>query len=147
MIDFEQRTRELSQRQWCQENDVPRSTLQNWLARKDNIESDIDVIHFFESPSGLCFLHRLMTALHFVFTKVGVASTHNVSEFLHLSGLSAFVAASETTQKKISGQMETKLAEFAQEEIEQLGSEMPDKRITMCEDETYHPEICMVAIE
>ncbi|MGK5092037.1 hypothetical protein WDW89_08510, partial [Deltaproteobacteria bacterium TL4] len=42
VIDFEQRTRELSQRQWCQENDVPRSTLQNWLARKDNIESDID---------------------------------------------------------------------------------------------------------
>ena len=119
-LDFEQRSSELSQRQWCQENDVPRSTLQNWLARKDNIDSDTDVIHFFESPSGLCFLHRLIIALHFVFTKVGVASTHNVSEFLRLSGLSAFVAASKTTQKKISGQMNTKLAEFAQEEIEQL---------------------------
>ena len=41
-----------------------------------------EYISFFESPHGLAFLHRLITAAHFEFTKVGVASIHNVLTFL-----------------------------------------------------------------
>ena len=144
---FEQKAAELSQRQWCEIHEVPRSSLQHWLARKENIESDLEIIAFFESLSGVSFLHRLMVSLHFIFTKVGVASSYNVSDFLELSGLSAFVGSSVTTQKRISRQMDQQLILFSQKETQQLAQRMPKKRITLGEDETFHPDICMVAME
>jgi len=30
---------------------------------------------------------------------------------------------------------------------ERLGQQMPESNITLCEDETFHPPICLVAIE
>ncbi len=147
VLQFEQKAAEVSQRQWSQQAAVPRSTLQYWLQRKASLDSSLAVIAFFESPEGLAFLHRFVLALHFVFTKVGVASAHNVSEFLSLSGLSPFVAASETVQKRLSRGMDEAMVQFAQEERSRLSSCMPAKTISVCEDETFHPEVCLVAME
>ncbi len=49
-----------SQQAICDELDVPRSTLQYWLARQGKIDEAPEVIAFFESPAGVQFLHRFV---------------------------------------------------------------------------------------
>ena len=41
-----------------------------------------------ESPEGLAFIQKIVTAAHFVFTKDRVASIYKVSTFLKLTGTS-----------------------------------------------------------
>ncbi len=147
IVDFEQAKDRKSQRQFAQEHDIPRSTLQHWLARKNNLDASPVLVDFFESPEGNAFLHRLVTAAHFEFTKNGVASIHNVSNFLELSGLSAFVASSYSTQRRVSNRMDDTITEFGESERKRLSQTMPRKKIAMCEDETFHPEVCLVGIE
>jgi Family of unknown function (DUF6399) len=43
--------------------------------------------------------------------------------------------------------VEIAIAQFGQEEQARLAKEMPHRKITLCEDETFHPEVCLVAIE
>jgi DNA-binding transcriptional regulator YiaG len=147
VIDFEQKPSELSQRKFCNINGVPRSTLQYWISRKSSIDANAVIIDFFETPEGLAFLHRLLNSAHFAFCKTGTASIHNMSEFLKLSGLSAFVASSYGSQQKISEQMDEVITEFSTSTTPDLIAKMRSKTMTVCEDETFHPEICMVAIE
>ncbi len=147
IVDFEQAREKQSQRQFAIEQGVSRSTLQHWLARKDCIDASASLIDFFESPVGTAFLHRIVTAAHFAFTKDGVASIHNVSTFLKLSGLSPFVASSYTSQQRVCKQMDESIIEFEQFVQPQLSQNMPAKKITLAEDETFHPQICAVAME
>ena len=83
-----------SQRQLAEELEIPRTTLQHWLKRKESIDADPEVVAFFESPTGVAFLHRLVLAAHFVMTLVGPCGIRQVCLFLELSGLDRFVAAS-----------------------------------------------------
>ena len=136
-----------SQRQLAKELEVPRSTLQHWLKRKNRIDDDPDVAAFLESPAGIAFLHRLVLAAQFVITMVGTGGIRVVCLFLELSGLDQFVAASYGAQQQVTVAMEEAVVEFGQEERERLGKDMKPKQITICEDETFHPAICLVAIE
>lgn len=145
--DFETRDLTISQRDFAKRAGVPRSTLRYWLARKNSIDAHPALIEFFESPVGIAFLHRLVTSAHVSFTKAGTASIHNVSDFLERSGLSPFVASSYSSQRRVSKQLNDNIIQFGKMEDERLGRKMPRKIITLCEDETFHPEICLVAIE
>lgn len=136
-----------SQRQLAKQLDVPRATLQHWLVRKKDIGADPDLVAFFESPVGLAFLHRLVLAAHMVITLVGPGSIRLVCLFLELTGLSHFVAASYRPHWQVAVAMEQAIDEFDQAEKERLGQNMGAKQITVCEDETFHPEPCLVAIE
>lgn len=136
-----------SQRQLAEELGIPRSTLQHWLMRKENIDADPELVAFFETPAGVAFLHRLILAAHFVMTLLGPCGVRLVCLFLELSGLDRFVAASYTPQWKVSVAMAEAIGEFEQAEKERLGQEMAPRQITVCEDETFHPETCLVAIE
>ena len=136
-----------SQRQLAEELGVPRATLQHWLNRKNRIDADPDVVAFLESPAGVAFLHRLVLAAQFVITLVGTGGIRVVCLFLELSGLDQFVAASYGAQQQVTVAMEEAVVEFGQEEQERLGKDMKPKQITICEDETFHPAICLVAIE
>ena len=136
-----------SERKTAEVLGVPRSTLQYWQARKDNIDADPQLVEFFESPIGLAFLHRLMIALHFVFTLVGPGSPRLISLFLGLTGLQAFVASSHGSQHKVSKAMNREVAEFEQQQVPVLAAQMEPKKITVCPDETFHPLPCLVAIE
>jgi hypothetical protein len=95
----------------------------------------------------LAFLHRLITAAHLELGKHGVASIRNISTFLDLCGLSPFVATSFSSQRKISNKMDTELVSFGREESKRLAEQMPAKMVTLCEDETFHPEVCLVAMD
>ncbi len=145
--DFETRNQTISQRNFAKTANVPRSTLRYWLARKNSIDAHPVLIEFFENPVGIAFLHRMVTAAHVSFTKNGTASIHNVSDFLDKSGLSPFVASSYSSQRRVSKQLDDNIIQFGEIEDKRLGQQMPVKIITLCEDETFHPEICLVAIE
>jgi len=148
VVEFEAAARQgISQRQFAQERGLPRSTLQYWLSRKAGIDAEPELIAFFESPVGLAFLHRLVIALHFVFTQVGPCGIRLVCLVLELSALDRFVGASYGSQQKVSQKMEAEIGVFGAQERSRLASGMARKKITICEDETFHPETCLVAIE
>lgn len=68
-------------------------------------------------------------------------------QFLELSGLAQFVAPSYGAQRKVTVAMEETITEFGREEQERLSQDMTSKQITVCEDETFHPSVCLVAID
>ncbi len=136
-----------SQRQIAEEIDIPRSTIQHWLNRKDSIDADPEVVTFFESPVGTAFLHRLVLGAHFVITQLGPCGIRLVCQYLDLTGLNRFVASSYGTQQKVSVQMEQALVEFDKEEKMRLAEGMKAKEITVCQDENFHSDPCLVAIE
>ena len=105
-----------SQRQIAEELEIPRSTLQHWLNRKDSIDAAPEVVAFFESPAGTAFLHRLVLGAQFVITQVGPCGIRLVCQYLELTGLDKFVASSYGAQQKVSVQMEQALVEFDKEE-------------------------------
>jgi hypothetical protein len=130
---------------------VPRTTLQHWRKRRKQLERDGKlspaVVSFFESPDGLAFLHRLLTAVHLVFGQAHDGGVRGMGWFLELSLLDRFAAASYGAQQDRASEMERLLAQFGAEEDHRLAEQMPAREITLCEDETFHPQICLVAIE
>ena len=127
--------------------EVPQSTLQHWLRRKEDIDADEKVVDFFESPEGAAFLHRLVLGAHFVMTLLGPCGVRLVSTFLEITGLDQFVASSYGAQRKVTVAMEQATIEYGKTEEKRLGTNMKPKQITVAEDETFHPQICLVAIE
>ena len=143
----EARDEGMSQRQFAEQAGVPRTTLQHWLERKTEINESPLVVAFFESPEGLAFLHRVVLAAQFVITLMGVGGIRVVCKFLELSGLAPFVAAGYGSQQQAIAAMEQAVVGFGQEEKRRLAEKMPHRSITICQDETFHPETCLVAIE
>lgn len=80
-------------------------------------------------------------------TLLGASSTRHVCQFIELTGLDRFIAPSYGTQHKVSEQMEEAIIEFDKQEKSRLASDMKPKEITVCQDETFHPAPCLVAIE
>ena len=136
-----------SQRQIAEEIEIPRSTIQHWLNRKDSIDATAEVVAFFESPAGTAFLHRLVLGAQFVITQVGPCGIRLVCQYLELTGLDKFVASSYGAQQKVSVQMEQALVDFDKEEKKRLAEGMKPKEITVCQDENFHSDPCLVAIE
>lgn len=137
----------ISQRHIVEQLGIPRSTLQDWLKRRDRIDEDPQLVAFLESPIGVAFLHRLVLAAHFVITMIGPCGIRLVCLFLELTGLDCFVAASYGAQQKVSSRIEETIVAFDGEERRRLAAGMSHKKITVMEDETFHPETCLVGIE
>lgn len=136
-----------SQRQVAERLGIPRSTLQHWQQRRARLEAEPAVVAFFESPEGLVFLHRLMVAAHVVIPLLGSGGIRQVSLLLELSGLDRFVATSYGAQQPVSAAVETETVSFGEQERARLAEAMPARPITACQDETFHPDPCLVAIE
>jgi Family of unknown function (DUF6399) len=86
-------------------------------------------------------------ALHLVFGQAHDSGIRSISWFLELSHMDRFIAPSYGSQQKLASQLEQLIGQFGQEEDKRLGQQMPRKNISLCEDETFHPQICLVAIE
>lgn len=141
------RFRGTSQRAFAQAQDVPRTTLQHWLARKHTLDASPALIAFFESPDGVAFLHRLVVALHFVLQFVSGCGLRAVQEVLRLAELEPFVANSVGSRHRLASDREAEIRAFAAQERSRLARTMDPQPITVCQDETFHPQICLVAIE
>ena len=98
---------------------------------------------FFESPQGLAFLHRLLTAVHLVFGQSHDGGIRGMCWFLELSLLDRFVAASYGSQQRVASDLEKLIGLFGDEEDHRRAQQMPKREITLCEDETFHPQICL----
>jgi len=134
----------LSQRQAVKMLDVPRRTLQAWRAYHERLDASPVVVAFFRSVAGLAFLHRLVVALHLVYTAVGACGMRLVCLCLRITGLDRFVGASYGTQHQVNRQVEEAIVAYRQEGSARLAREMPAKDITMAQDETFTGGLCLV---
>ena len=124
---------------------IPHSTLQDWLAQEPQTGSGAEI--FLSSPEGVEWLQRLVIAAHFVITLLSGGGVRRVCEFLALSGLDRFVASSYGTHQALNVALEEEVTRFAAQQQQRLSEKMPERSIAVCVDETFHPAICLVAIE
>jgi hypothetical protein len=136
-----------SERSFAERSGTPRSTLRRWDQRRDDLGLEPSVAAFFESPAGAAFLHRLVTALVFVLCLRSPSGIRLICEFLELSGLAGVVAPSFSSVRRMAIRMEAETLTYGASQGRELAQRMAPKRITLAEDETYHPEICLVATE
>jgi hypothetical protein len=140
-----------SLRQIAEALNVPRSTLQEWRKQKQQLlqHSGLpnQVVEFFESSAGLSFLHQMLAAVHLVFGQANNAGIRSICTFLELTGLHHFVAASYGSQQAAAEEIENQIVQFGQQEDQRLASQMQPREISVAEDETFHPQCCLVGIE
>lgn len=137
----------MSQRKAASKVGIARSTLLDWKNRTDNIPLSKPTVDFFESPDGAIFIDRLVNALQFVMNQVGSCGIRLVSMVLRLSYLDYFVSSSYETLRERGVGMEEAIVSYGKEERQRLSEEMPVKSISIVEDETYHHNPCLVAME
>ena len=135
-----------SQRQASSIIGTPRETINYWRKRRDEIPLDQLSINFFESPSGADFLHRFVTAVQFVMTEIGGCGIRLVALVLELTHLEHFVGSCYGTLRQRGKLLEETIVQFGEEECERLSKKMPQKKVSIAEDETFHPKPCLVAI-
>ena len=92
-------------------------------------------------------LHRLLVAAQVAITQTTPGGIRQVCLFLELSGLNRFVASSYGTQQEAVVELERQVGCFDDEERTRLGQQMLPKKITVAQDETFHPQPCLVAVE
>jgi len=126
---------------------VARSTLRGWRAMVPLDGMPPEVAACLSTPAGARWLHRLVVAMHLVVTLRAGAGVRLVCELLSLSGLSAVVGASYGSQYAVNVQVQEAVVGQAQQLRSALAVDMPPREVAVCEDETFHPEICLVAIE
>jgi hypothetical protein len=136
-----------SQRHFARQHALPRSTLQHWVRRHQRLDLDPLATRFFDSPQGLAFLHRLVVALHLVFSVQGTAGLRLLTQFLRLTQLDRLVAASHGARHQFAALLEQAVGDFAEGQRHRLAAGMAARAITVAEDETFHPATCLVAIE
>jgi hypothetical protein len=126
---------------------VARSTLRGWRAAPPLAGLPAEVAACLATPAGVRWLHQLVVVMHLIITLRAGAGVRLVCEFLELSGLSAVVGASYGSQYALTVQVQDAVATQAQEQRVALAVGMPPRELAICEDETFHPEVCLVAIE
>jgi len=143
----ELRTQGLSERQAAKKLKVPRTTLQAWSVWHDTLDICPHVAEFFQSGPGLAFLHRLVIAFHMVCVEVGACGIRLVCLFLNLTGLNRFVAASYGAQQQVNVQVEQAMVAYSQDETARLAQDMPQKDITVTQDETFTGGLCLITMD
>jgi hypothetical protein len=137
-----------SQRQYAQQQGIPRSTLGYWLRQPDPAGLDPALVAFFRSAAGLAFLRRLVLALFVVFVLRGACGLRLLALFLQLTQLDRFVACSLGALHHLGQTLVADLAVFADEERPRLAEGMKHRHIALALDENFHgPQICLVAAE
>jgi len=141
------RAQGVSERQAAKDLKVPRTTLQAWRLWHDTLDMCPHVAEFFQSGPGLAFLHRLIIAFHMVCVEVGACGIRLVCLFLNLTGLNRFVAASYGAQQQVNVQVEQAMVAYDQDETARLAKDMPQKDITVTQDETFTGGLCLITID
>jgi len=134
-------------RQVATELGIARSTLRDWCAAVPPAGLPAEVAACLATPAGVGWLHRLVVVMHLIITLRAGAGVRLVCEFLELSGLSAVVGAAYGSQYALTVRIQDAVAQQAQAQRTALARGMPPREVTVCEDETFHPDSCLVAIE
>jgi len=137
-----------SQREYAQQQGIPRSTLGYWLRQEFPDHLDQEFVAFFRCPAGQTFLRRLVLALLLDFHHGSPCGLRPISSFLEHIDLHYFVGSSYGALYDLDQCLQANLVLFAQEERQLLAVGMPTKDISVCLDEHFHgPQNCLVAIE
>jgi hypothetical protein len=143
----ELRIQGISERQAAKELKVPRTTLQAWRLWHDTLDICPHVANFFQSGPGLAFIHRLVIAFHLVCVEVGACGIRLVCLFLNLTGLNRFVAASYGAQQQVNVQVEHAMVTYGHDETGRLAKDMPQKDLTVTQDETFTGGLCLITMD
>jgi hypothetical protein len=103
-----------------------------------------EMLIFFESPVSIGFLYRLVFAAHIMMRPLGPCGIRLARLLLELTRINQYAASSYSAQQKLSISMEEAVVD---EEKKRLAEGMEPKKITVCQDEIFHPEKCLLAIE
>jgi len=79
--------------------------------------------------------------------EAGACGVATVSKFLELSCLDRFVASSKESQRLVNKSVQNAIVSYVSTEQSKLQSRMPQKEITVCQDETFTGGLCLVATE
>ena len=139
--------RGLGERDAAEDAGAARSTVRRWEQRREGFGVAPEVAAFFESPEGVAVLERIVWAVAFIVDLLSGGGLRLVQAFLELSGMDAFVAPSVGNWQKLMVAMEGEVGRFGEEQRSALGPRMPAREITLLEDETFHPKICLVAMD
>jgi len=136
-----------SQRQYAQQQGIPRSTLGYWLRRDHPADAD-DTAAFFHSPSGAACLRGIVLAAFVAFHERGACGLRLIDYFLQLAQLDRFVASSRGALQPLAAHLEADLGAFDDEHRPLLAKQMAPKNIAVTAAENFHgQDPCLVAIE
>jgi hypothetical protein len=136
-----------SLRCFAQQHHLPPASLSYWQRRQRRLAAPAQLVAFFESPTGLAFLHGLVLAAHLVFQQSGACGLRTLILFFRLAGLAPFLACSFGAQQRLARSLQDLILDYGPQQQKRLGSAMPARQISLCEDETFHDQPCLVAIE
>jgi hypothetical protein len=105
------------------------------------------VAEFFQSSPGLAFLHRIAIAFHLGCVEVGACGIRLACLFLSLTGLDRFVAASYGAQRQVNLQVEQAMVAYGHDETAHLAQGMPQKDLTVTQDETFTGGLCLITMD
>ena len=136
--------RKMSEREVTTLLEIPNSTMQSWRARPAHRGGQED---FFSTVVGAATLQRIVVAAQFVIS-YGKTGVGGLQEFLELSGLNQFVAASTGAIHRFVTLFEQQIVTFGEQTKRDLSEGMRRKKIAVALDETFPANrICLVAIE
>jgi hypothetical protein len=82
-----------------------------------------------------------------VCVEVGACGIRLVCLFLDLTGLDRFVAASYGAQQQVNVQVAHAMVSYHQEETARLAQDMPQKDLTVTQDETFTGGLCLITMD
>jgi uncharacterized protein YidB (DUF937 family) len=137
-----------SLRAFAAEHAIPPSTLQYWVRRHHDLAAPDAVRDFFESPCGHQLLRRIVLAAHLHFQQSGACGIRPLLSFFEHSGLGPLLACSYGAHQALACDLQDLLVSYGQQQPRALAAGMPARKISTCEDETFHVgQTCLVAIE
>jgi hypothetical protein len=103
---------------------------------------------FFAEPVGLRVLQRVALAATLTYGVPGTDGVRKLGQFLELSGLGSYVAHSRGWLHKLTAATMMQMEQFEAHVLPGLKAGVKTTLwITLCLDETFHPRVCLVAME
>lgn len=139
---------QLSQRAQAELFGITRSQWRCCLALQKARNYSGSEMAFFGTREGTALLTRWVGAAHLLMTGQGAMGIRQVSELIRLSGLDSYVAQAYGSQQALNVTIENLILAYQNEQKQRLQQhDKPVREISLCEDETYHPQTCLVAVE
>lgn len=137
-----------SLRSFASDTGMPPSTLTYMVRRAEAPDGGELWRRFVETPSGLERLHRIVLAALYVIVLRSGGGIRMVQEFLRYAGLDDVVASGYGTLQRRQRALEDAIVAFGSQQTRELGERMPEKELTLAQDETFHGgRPCLVAMD
>lgn len=126
---------------------IAKSTAHDRLMALQDLNIDRKTFEFFNSQSGILVIQRFVNSLIFVGHHVCNLGTRSIEMILRSAGLDRFIASSHASLAEHSKEMQELIIAFGEDEQALLAQGMPQKKITVLEDETWLDTMYLVAMD